>query len=184
MLIDLTLKITKEMLSNIGKKDNSIFASGHIGTHFDVMDKEFPLEYMRLQGKLIDVSNIRGREIEIDDITPVNIEENDFVIFKTDYILETDYGSTEYFKKHPELSDPLIDHLISKKISLIGIDTAGIKRGSKHTPADQYCADNGIFVIENLNNLNAVEKSTFLVYCLPMNVQGLSGLPCRVIAEV
>ena len=57
MLIDITLKVTaglsKEAQSN---QDRSLV--GHLGTHFDVMDKEFPLEYTRRQGVVFDVSAI------------------------------------------------------------------------------------------------------------------------------
>ena len=50
---------------------------------------------------------------------------------------------------------PCIDRCTSgEKISMIGVDFAGIRRGKEHTPKDQYCADRGVFVVENLCGLS------------------------------
>ncbi len=38
---------------------------GHIGTHFDAMDKEFPLEYTQRNGIVFDVSHVINRDIQI-----------------------------------------------------------------------------------------------------------------------
>ena len=34
---------------------------GHIGTHFDVMNKTFPLNYTRRKGIVFDISDIQDR---------------------------------------------------------------------------------------------------------------------------
>ena len=45
MFIELTTKITPKMVKDAeGNEKKSL--SGHLGTHFDVMNKEFPLEYL------------------------------------------------------------------------------------------------------------------------------------------
>ena len=71
---------------------------------------------------------------------------------------------------------------------MIGIDFPGIRKPAEHVKADQYCADYGIFVVENLANLDillaAVHDKPFLVHTYPVNYEGLTGLPCRVVAEV
>ena len=43
-------------------------SAGHFGTHFDVMGKEFPLDYTESNGIIFDVSDINNRDIEVDDI--------------------------------------------------------------------------------------------------------------------
>ena len=46
MLIDITLKITPKMVSDAqGNEKKSL--TGHLGTHFDVMNKEFPLKNIK-----------------------------------------------------------------------------------------------------------------------------------------
>ncbi len=72
-----------------------------------------------------------------------------------------------------------------RKVAIIGVDFAGVRRGAEHTPKDQYCADNRVFVVENLCNLAKVigtEKIT--MYTFPINFEEMSGLPCRVMCEV
>ena len=75
-----------------------------------------------------------------------------------------------------------------QKISFIGIDMSGAQKPAHHQHIDQYCADHGVFIIENLNNLDVLLKETehkpFRVYTFPVNMSGFSGLPSRVIAEI
>ena len=184
MLIDVTLKITPEIANDpIHSKPSLI---GHIGTHFDVMEKEFPLEYTKRKGIIFDVSGVIGRDIDINDISLDLIEKDSFVAFYSGYIERVNYGENGYFTDHPQLSFPLIESLTEKGVSVIGLDFAGIRRGKEHTPTDRYCAEKGTFIVENLCNLKAVfERSeTFTAHTYPMNYVGITGLPCRVIAEI
>jgi kynurenine formamidase len=193
MKIDLSVAITEEILNTLFNLNATgqippVAKFGHIGTHFDVMDKEFQLENTERKGTLFDVSHVKGRDIEITDIDTAKIAENDFVIFHTGCLKERKYGSPGYFTSHPELANALITYLVNKKVSMIGIDAAGIRNSAEHPKADQYCADNGIFVIENLDNLDLLLKETrtheFIVHTYPVKYQGLTGLPCRVVAEI
>lgn len=160
--------------------------AGHLGTHFDVMNKEFPLEYTKRRGVIFDVSHTVDRDIEISDIDITKVEKDMFVAFFTGYIEKERYGSKKYFSQSPQLSNELICALVEKGISIIGVDFGGVRRGEEHTPKDQYCADRGVFVIENLCNLKAVldNSEDFTANTYPMNYKGATGLPCRVIAKV
>ena len=185
MLIDITLNVTPQMLGTAW--DNTAKSLiGHLGTHFDVMDKEFPLEYTSRKAVLFDVSNVREREIAISDINLDLVQADMFVAFRTGFVEEVAYGTQEYFKEHPQLSYELIDVLLEKNISIIGVDCAGIRRGTEHVPIDQKCANRGIFVIENLWDLQKVldKNNEFIAKTYPMRISGITGLPCRVIAEL
>lgn len=185
MMIDVTLKITPKMAADAQGNEKKALV-GHLGTHFDVMNKEFPLEYTERNGVVFDVSEINDRDIDINDIDLSKVKENMFVAFYTDCIEEKGYGTKAYFSNHPQLSHELIDKLIDKKISIIGVDFAGVRRGAEHTPKDQYCADRGVFIIENLCNLKVLLESKqeqFKMNTYPMNYEGMSGLPCRVVAK-
>ncbi|WP_378955080.1 cyclase family protein [Pelosinus sp. sgz500959] len=193
MKIDLTVTVTEEIRKLM--EDMTATAQippyiqfGHLGTHFDVMDKKFPLENTERRGILFDVSHVKEREIEAGDINIDKITEHDFVIFYTGCLKEKKFATPEYLQTHLELSNGLITDLINKKVSMIGIDFPGIRKPAEHPQADQYCADHGIFVIENLANLDvllaAVKGQAFLLHTYPVNYEGLTGLPCRVVAEV
>ena len=185
MLIDITLKITSDMIRDA--KNHEVKALvGHLGTHFDVMNKEFPLDYTTRRGVIFDVSHVKERDIDVSDINLSAVGKDMFVAFYTGFIEEEGYGTRRYFAEHPQLSDALIDKLLEKNISIIGIDFPGMRRNPEHTPKDQYCADHGVFVVENLCNLNALttRQGKLIVHTYPMNYVGMTGLPCRVVAEM
>lgn len=185
MKIDITLEMTMEAAKEAGKI-NSHLRPGHHGTHFDVMDKDFPLEYVERKGIFFDVSGVGDRDIEESDIDMDSVEEGMFVGFYTGFVEEKGYGTEEYFGWHPQLSMELIKTLVEKKISFIGIDFSGARNRAEHEIMDQYCADRGVFILENLCNLKAVldKASSCTVYTFPISFSDLTGLPCRVVAEV
>ncbi len=185
MLIDITLPITQKM-SEDAKKNQNKALEGHLGTHFDVMDKEFPLEYTKRQGVIFDVSKSCDRDIEIADIDIEKVKPGMFVAFYSGYIEKTDYSAPGYFKNHPQLAVSLIEALAKRKISIIALDFGGIRRTLEHIPMDQYLADQNIFVVENLCNMGKILEKTeyFTANTYPLKCQGVTGLPCRVICEV
>ncbi len=184
MFVDITLLITPKMVKDAEGNEKKALV-GHLGTHFDVMNKEFPLEYVKRKAIVFDVSSVKDRNIEISDVDLSKVEKDMFVAFYTGFIEEHEYGSKTYFKEHPELSISLIEELLKKEISIIGVDCAGVRRGKEHTPTDQYCADHNVFVVENLCNLKSlvnISKELY-IYTFPMNYMNMSGLPSRVVAE-
>ena len=185
MKIDITLKITPKMVKDAEGNEKKA-PVGHLGTHFDVMDQEFPLDYTERNMLVFDVSKVGEREIGISDIEPNRIEAGMFVAFYTAFIEQEAYGTQRYYKEHPQLSNELIHLLLEKKVSIIGVDCAGIRRGKEHVPIDQYCAERGVFVIENLCNLDKVmaAEGEPVAHTYPINYIDVTGLPCRVIAEV
>ncbi len=182
MRIDITLPISEKMWLDAKASQNAAL-EGHLGTHFDRMDQEFPLDYTKREGICFDVSAISEREIGLRDIDLSKVEKGMFAAFYTGYNERVPYGEGGYFKEHPELSKDLIYALIERGVSIIGIDFAGVRRGAEHTPMDQYCADRGTFIIENLWNLKALPEH-FIAHTYPLRSEQLTGLPCRVIAEI
>lgn len=187
MYYDLTLKITPKLMKDANQNEKSTL-SGHMGTHFDVMDKEFPLDYLHLPAVIFDISSIQERDIEIEDIELDLVHKNMFIAFYSGFINEAGYGSARYFKEHPQLSKTLVEVLIQKGVSIIGVDCAGIRRGKEHTPMDQYCADHNVFVVENLCQMEALLNHQKVVQCVintyPIHYSQMTGLPCRVVAEI
>lgn len=184
MKIDITLTITPAILDNhIKTADPSL--KGHLGTHFDVMDKEFPLDYTSRNAVVFDVSEVKDRDIDVGDVALDAVEKDMFVAFYTGYYRTVPYENPDYFKNHPQLSSALIDALLDKGVSIIGVDFAGVRRGKEHTPTDRKCADRNVFVVENLRDLDLLlgfEHITIHTY--PLRLEGVSGLPCRVIADI
>ena len=187
-IIDITVKVSPDLFKNAHANERMAF-NGHIGTHFDVMNKEFPLSYTELNGLIFDVSHVpTEQEITIDDIDIELIAENQFVAFHSGFIEKEGYGTHKYFTEHPQLSFELIDILLKKKVAIIGVDFAGVRQGSEHTKTDQRCADQNVFIVENLCNLSEVLNGKKKAYCsmgtYPINYAGQTGLPCRVVARI
>ena len=185
MRIDITLKITPKMVTDAQGNEKKALV-GHLGTHFDVMNKEFPLEYTQRNAIVFNVSRVKNRDIDISDIDLDKVSSDMFVAFYTGFVEKESYGTKKYFTEHPQLSNKLIEALLHKKISIIGVDFAGVRRGKEHTPMDQHCADHGVFIIENLYNLKSLLENgdTFIANTYPMNYADMTGLPCRVVAEI
>jgi kynurenine formamidase len=183
MLIDLTVVIDKQVVASLTVPSKL----GHLGTHFDVMGGEFPLKCVKRVGRLVDISAIKDREVGVADIAS-SIEQDEFVIFRTNYAADIGYGGPDYNHKSAELSDDVVSYLLECRVSLIGVDAASIQRPAKHREVDERCAAQNVFVVENLCNLetlaNAAAGRSFTVYCAPLNFRGLTGIPCRVVAEV
>lgn len=190
MKIDLTYRLCRKQLDAFitmrGTEGVSRF--GHFGTHFDIQDKQFPLDYTERAGIVFDVGEAFGRDITVNDIDASLIEPSSFVLIRTSMIERVPYGSDAYFTDHPQLEQRLIERIVAAGPSMIGLDMAGIRRGAQHAVADRFCADHDTFIVENLVNLDAVvaaarSNRSFLVHTYPLNLEGFSGLPSRVVAE-
>src|ERR1035437_1595532 len=164
MLVDLSILVTK-YVNSAAIVNQKIVAFGHLGTHFDVMDKEFPLAFVKRNGIIFNVKGIFDRDISIADIDLTLIEPDMFVAFFSNITEKIEYGSKEYFANHPQLSNELIDQLLKKRISIIGIDFA-------ENPCNMH------------SNVNKEKYKNCVINTYPIRFAGLSGLPCRVVAEV
>ena len=187
MFIDLTLGITQEMISN-AQENEKLALNGHLGTHIDIMKKTFPLEYLERKAIAFDVTLIHERDIDVIDIDFELIRENMCIVFYTGYVEKVTYGSKQYFQEHPQLSHTLINKALEAKISLLAIDCAGVRRHGEHRIADQLCADNNVFIIENICNIKSLllnnRSKEFTANTYPLNYLDATGLPCRMVAKI
>ncbi len=187
MLIDLSLEISANDIGKITDAEK-LASFGHMGTHFDVMDKEFPLAFTRRKAMVYNIKEAVKREILPKDLAGGPPGKGCLAAFYTGIKDKWEYGSDRYFKDHPVLSYELIDLLLDSGVSLIGLDFAGLRRGDEHTPTDEYCADRGVFIIENLCNLDKIlqgkSHAFFTAHIYPLKIKGLTGLPCRVVGEL
>ncbi len=103
MLVDLTTKVEKSLFEELLNKSKTRIATvGHIGTHFDVMDKVFPLDFAKRKGIVFDVSTVKDRDIDIIDIDLDKVKKDTFVAFYTGFIEKYPYGTEDYFKLQPQ----------------------------------------------------------------------------------
>jgi kynurenine formamidase len=71
----------------------------------------------------------------------------------------------------------------NRKIGSIGLDTASIDRGQSQTfESHQVLFKAGIPALENVAHLDRLPLRGFRVVALPMNIQGGTGAPLRIVA--
>ena len=194
MKVDITFPLTRrsfELMEDLAPKDkvlSRLDLFGHIGTHLDLMEKEYPEANFSLSGRIFDVSSIRGRDIEAADIDIDQVREGDFVIMHTGGLAAYGYGTKEYIFAPIQLSWNLLEALVARKAALIGVDLAGVRLPAEHPKADNMCAEAGTFIIENLYHLKTLNTEakgkSFVVNTYPMRLEGSTGLPCRVVANI
>ena len=173
MTTNLSIKLNDEMIKAT-LLNQRVASFGHLGTHIDLKGKGFNNQIVK--GIIYKVKD----NIEIKDIDLSLIKENYFVIFNTDHIKNYEYGSKEYFDNYSILDLDLIEELIKRKVSFIGIDGPGIRKGKEHPLIDKYLADNNIFVIENLTNLDSLEENKIYDISLKGLKEIDDGLPLEI----
>lgn len=184
MFFDLTTMVSQNspLIQWAKSQDNPHVAMGHVGTHLDTYEKSnIPLHYFKSKGIIFDVRDIA-------EVYPIHIKidripENGFVIFRTGQIEKYSYGDRMYFDNHPQLSQEIIHLLCERKIRFIGVDCAGIRQHAEHEEADRFCEKHGIYVIENLCNLDRIVEKDFTVYTMWLDDEVMTGLKCRVIID-
>lgn len=195
--IDLSVTLTNEMLEQAAalaatrahtEKSAKLDLIGHVGTHIDLMGKEFDLKRTQTTGRIFDVRQVRADEITLKDFACEQVGAGEFPLFLTGRMQECAYGAKEYFLPSKELAWEVIEFLIARQVALIGVDMAGVRKAAEHVKADTLCAERGIFVVENLDQLPAVWEAAggkpFTVQLYPLRLSGVTGLPCRVVAEM
>ena len=191
-MIDITMNLERD--HNVWKwlesQENKLMNVGHVGTHIDVYKKsKVPVDYFKTRGVLIDCTEYGiEKEIGMEVIEGIDIKygEKVFIVFKTGIQSRFEYGSEMYTNNHPQLGWELIDFLLQRQVCFIGIDCAGIRRGSEHIKADIKAEGNRTYVIENLDmgGLNLKNGDKFDVYTMWIENPFATGLSTRVLADV
>jgi len=86
----------------------------------------------------------------------------------------------------PSYSGEAVKFLIEKrKVNAIGVDTLSIDPGVSTTyPVHKISAQNNVYGIENLNNLDQLPAKGILLFCGPLALEGGTGCPARVVAMI
>jgi len=169
----------------------SLRSGMHSGTHIDMpvhLSEEnntdsadlFPLDCFVGRGVLVD-----ARSGDIDNsLSCIKFSENDIAVIFTAW--DRLWGTEAYFK-HPEMSVMSAELLINAGVKAVALDTP-----SPDLPpfyAHKLLSDNGIFIIENLTNLNELYSVTengvksFRFFAVPLKIRAEASL-VRAFAEI
>lgn len=209
--VDLTLEISNKLptfpgsprpqfISWADKKSDGynlelLFLSSHTGTHLDApyhfiekgikIDK-IPLNRLITGAILCNIRKGPSMPITQNDIASFEarngkIPPNSAIIFETGW--SRNLARKDYFTKNPGLSVGAAKYLAKKKPSLIGIDSPSIDLGkdSKFS-AHHVLLKNGILILENLCNLDKIQRTSFMLIVLPLKLKDATGSPVRAVA--
>jgi kynurenine formamidase len=138
---------------------------------------DLPLERCIGTGVLLDA---RGERLIGMRPEYVAIPENSIVLVCTGHSAQ--FGTAEYFENHPLVDPSLAEHLIAKKIKMLGIDLPSADLPP--FPVHRMLFRHGIPILENLTNLEALlGVNRFEVIALPLKINA-EGSPLRVVARV
>ena len=159
----------------------------HIGTHYDApfhqlmsgkKGDEIPADYFIGKAKVF--AFMSGKDIDLENVKPLDIEKGDMVLFKTPsgpYMFE-DAFREEFVTITPAAAE----YLAKREIHAVGIDYLSVdKYGSPQETHHEFFKV-GIPIIEGLN-LQNVEPGTYKMTALFLAAVDSDGGPIRAILE-
>ena len=160
--------------------ESKITMDMHTGTHVDAplhmiedgntIDK-IDLNTVVTKCKVLDLTNINDK-IRKEDLIDKNIENGDFIIFKTknSYTEEFDYDFVFLEKSGAE-------YLKDKGIIGVGIDSLGIERSQPNHETHKIY-EKGITIIEGLR-LKEIEEGEYILCAPPIKINNAEAAPTR-----
>ena len=177
-----------------GFAEKLISMSTHTGTHIDspahmiknskTLDK-FPVDQFIGPGKVINISGIKKKTVELQDIKPglLNIGKTEFVLIYTGW--SQYWGKDQYFRDYPVLSEEVVKYLSSRGLKGIGFDTISIDPvGAIEFKNHMIVFRSNMIIIENLKNLDELIGKEFTFLCLPLKIGESDGSPVRACAII
>lgn len=163
--------------------ETSISMNLHTGTHMD-----FPLHMIEngktsdtldlskliCQVKVFDMTNVHN-EIDKDDLVGLQIEKNDFILFKTKNSFTDQFEFDFTF-----VNDKASLYLSDIGIQGVGVDGLGIERDQPGHPTHKTLMSKDIIIIEGLR-LKDIKPGIYQMYALPIKIVGADALPLSVI---
>ena len=150
-------------------------AGTHIGTHVDspmhlTKSITFIGEYEpeRFCGKAC-VIDVRGKDKITSEPAFDNLIKNkDIILLYTGF--DVKYGRDDYYNSHPVLDMSFAEFLVRKNIKLVGFDMPSPDRYPFEI--HKYLFKNGIFILENLKNLDCLIGSNDIeFFALPLKIK-------------
>jgi kynurenine formamidase len=170
------------VLEKDGYEDHSVCVGTHVGTHVDAPSHmiqggvhlgEIPLS--RFFGRGVYVKT--GRNLTLDAVKNVSIQQDDIVIFHTG--MSDLYYQPDYYEKYPTMTEELAYYLVEKKVKMVGVDMCSPDK--EPFPIHRILLKANILILENLTNLSALQGKDFTIWAFPIKLE-LDGAPTRVVA--
>jgi kynurenine formamidase len=92
------------------------------------------------------------------------------------------WGEANYFSEHPAIAEDAARLLVGCGVDLVGVDTPSVD----HPPYATHFILLGanLLIVENLTNLDRIQRDHFHFTALPLKITGRDGSPVRVVATL
>ncbi|WP_273849997.1 cyclase family protein [Guptibacillus spartinae] len=155
----------------------------HTGTHVDaplhMMNDGATFESINQedlvgQAKVIDVTNVKGA-ISDKDIEAEDIQEGDFILFKSQNSFEEEFNFDFVF-----VGEDAARYLAERNIRGVGVDGLGIERSQPEHPTHRSLFEKDVIIMEGLR-LKDVAAGEYFMVAAPLKLQGTDASPARVL---
>lgn len=186
---------TIDLAATIGEQgylERRLTLWSHTGTHLDAPAHVIPagatltgLDPGTFVGQAfcVECTGLAGAEIGIDQVRAVadRLAGQAFCLLQTGW--SHLWGTSRYYRDYPVLSEEAARWLAQSGLRGVGIDTISVDRiDSESLPAHRVLLGAGLVIVENLTNLAALPRSSFLFSCLPLKIASGDGSPVRAVA--
>lgn len=174
---------TFKKVTNAHVTESRLSLDAHTGTHIDAPlhminngDTFETIDINKLVGncKVFDFTHVK-ESITAEDLQPLDIQENDFILCKTSNSFDNEFNFEFIF-----LAESGATFLANKGIRGIGIDALGVERAQEGHPTHKALFSADIIVIEGLS-LKEVNPGTYFMVAAPMKLIGTDASPARVL---
>lgn len=157
----------------------------HTGTHMDFplhmipngkTSTDFDFTRLLCTVKVFDLTHVNDH-IDFHDLIDLDIESNDFVLFKTKNSQKETFDF-EFIYVNEQASI----YLCEKKVAGVGVDGLGIERAQTGHPTHKHLLNMDILIVEGLR-LKDVPEGKYEMIALPLKMDGMDALPLRVILK-
>lgn len=180
--------LSREVLTDLGKGDtvtlSTIRATCHLGAHADAPNHydinggdiaSRALEFYLGPCQVIEAPVARGSRVAVADLRQEVTE--DRVLLATGTVPDTDDWNDDF----AGLSVELVEHLASKGVRTVGIDTPSVDLiTSKDLPAHSAIASHDMAILEGLI-LRDVPAGRYELIALPLKLEAFDASPVRAV---
>jgi len=174
-----------------GFRETLLTMFSHTGTHMDapshIFENGVSLDKMDCcqfigSAVVMDCTDIvDGKKIDISYIDKNRFlaERAEFLLFRTGW--DKKWGSDDYFKNYPCITDEVANFIISTNKKGVGFDLISVDPidDSNLTIHKKLLSQDTIIIIENLCNLEHAGKGMFTLVAAPIKFSNSDGAPIR-----
>lgn len=155
----------------------------HTGTHMDFplhmidngqTSSQLNLDRLIREVKVFDLSHLLD-SIAKEDLLDLDIQKDDFVLFKTRNSFEDEFNFKFIYLKSCAAA-----YLTEKAVLGVGIDALGVERDQEGHPTHKTLFKNDIYIIEGLR-LKEVPQGGYFMFALPLKMDESDALLLSVV---